>query len=280
MKGKTLRNVSVVTIVLAVALALYAVRLGRQLSQPAPQPVVEMPELQKIVVAAQAIEPGRELTAEALRLEGVSFEPEGAYHSLEEVVGRTASTGLVPGEPVMEKHFRVNGAITRRLEPGERAMAVAVDGVIALGGFIQPGDRVDVLLYMPRDMNEVDDTHARVLLEDIRVLAYGAKVESDADAGEGKPSDARTAVLAVPHPDVSKLMLGASKGRLRLALRSPSDEEPLAAPTNGDGSISLVGLAGDYARGKAPKEKAPAAKGPSRPKRVVMRGDAGGIARY
>lgn len=277
MKGKTLRNVSVVSIVLAVALALYAVRLGRQLSQPHEPAQVEAPELAKIVVAAVAIEPGREITAESLRLEGVSLEPEGAFHSLEEVVGRTSSSALVPGEPVMEKHFRVNGAITRRLEPGERAMAVAVDGVIGMGGFIQPGDRVDVLVYVPRDMNEVDDTHARVLLEDIRVLAYGEKIESDAEAAEGKPTDARTAVLAVRHADVSKLMLGASKGRLRLALRSPGDEG-LAAGDEA-GSISLDALAGDYGRGKAPKQKAKS-QGPTQPRRVVLRGDAGGIARY
>src|SRR6185295_1795316 len=119
-----------------------------------------------------------------------------------------------------------------RIKAGERAIAVKVDGVIGLGGFIQPDDRVDVLLYLSRDQREVPDTQARVLLENIRVLAYGANLERrEQDEHDDNTNNARTAVLAVPEADIDRLMLGASKGSLRLALRGdPADGDPIAAP--------------------------------------------------
>jgi Flp pilus assembly protein CpaB len=67
-----------------------------------------------------------------------------------------------------------------------------------------------------------------VLLENIRVLAYGANLERrEQDEKDDNTNNARTAVLAVPESDVDRLMLGASKGSLRLALRGdPVDGEP------------------------------------------------------
>jgi pilus assembly protein CpaB len=115
--------------------------------------------------------------------------------------------------------------------PGERAVAVMVDDVIGLGGFIQPDDRVDVLLYLQKDQ-EVSGSEARVLLEDLRVIAYGANLERREVEEDGEPARARTAVLAVSESEVDRLMLGASKGRLRLALRGdPTDDETAASPS-------------------------------------------------
>ena len=100
--------------------------------------------------------------------------------------------------------------------------------MIGLGGFIQPDDRVDVVLYLARDQREISDTQARVLLENIRVLAFGANLERrEQDESDENTNNARTAVLAVPESDVDRLMLGASKGSLRLALRGdPADGDP------------------------------------------------------
>src|SRR2546428_365643 len=81
---------------------------------------------------------------------------------------------------------------------------------------------------------EVADTHKelpRVVVENTRVLAYGANVgRREQDGKDDTTNNARTAVLAVPEQDVDRLMLGASKGLLRLALRGdPVDGEPAAA---------------------------------------------------
>src|SRR5262249_10555825 len=151
------------------------------------------------------IEEGKPVEADALSLEAVSLVPDGSFRKVEEVVGRKVYQPVGQGEPLLARHFRSPGRVSSRIQPGERAIAVKVDGVIALGGFIQPDDRVDVLLYLARDQGEVADTQARVLLQNIRVLAYGGSLERhEQDESDDNNSNARTALLAVPESDVDR----------------------------------------------------------------------------
>jgi pilus assembly protein CpaB len=180
----------------------------------------DRPNLPRVVVALAPIEQGKSLRADALSLEVVSIVPEGSFQKIEDVVGRKVYQPVGQGEALLSRHFRPPGPVASRIKPGERAIAVKVDGVIGLGGFIQPDDRVDVLLYLARDQREIADTQARVLLEDIRVLAYGANLErQEKSEKDDNTNNARTAVLAGARRRRRSLMLGASKGSLRLALR-------------------------------------------------------------
>jgi pilus assembly protein CpaB len=156
-----------------------------------------------------------------------------------------------------------------------------VDDVIGLGGFIQPDDRVDVLLYLQKDQ-EVVGSEARVLLEDIRVIAYGANLQRREVEEDGEPARARTAVLAVSEAEVDRLMLGASKGRLRLALRGdPTEDEsetpPLAARKGHVETLASL-MRG---RTRASNATPTAASGQSATRSVsVHRGDGREIDRY
>jgi pilus assembly protein CpaB len=230
MQSRTVRNLAIAMIVIAIGLGLFALRLVRGLEHSAKGAQASDPrkDLPRVVVAIAAIEQGKPVKAEALSLEAVSLVPDGSFQKIDDVVGRKVYQPVGQGEPLLSRHFRPPGPVASRLKPGERAIAVKVDGVIGLGGFIQPDDRVDVLLYLASDQREIADTQARVLLQDIRVLAYGANLERrETDGKDDNTSNARTAVLAVPESDVDRLMLGASKGSLRLALRGdPVDGEP------------------------------------------------------
>ena len=247
MQSRTVRNLAIAMIAVALCLGLFALRLVRDLSQSAQTTEVAdtRKELPRVVVAIASIEQGKSVKAEALSLEAVSLVPDGSFQKIDDVVGRKVYQAVGQGEPLLARHFRPPGPVASRIKPGERAIAVKVDGVIGLGGFIQPDDRVDVLLYLARDQREIADTQARVLLENIRVLAYGANIERrEQDEKDDNTNNARTAVLAVPETDVDRLMLGASKGLLRLALRGdPVDGEPAAATAaNGAQFESLSSL--------------------------------------
>jgi pilus assembly protein CpaB len=279
MQSRTVRNLAIAMIVVALGLGLFALRLVRDLRHTdAAESGEARKELARVVVAIAPIEQGKSVKADALSLEGVSLVPEGSFQRIDEVVGRKVYQAVGQGEPLLARHFRPPGPVASRIKPGERAIAVKVDGVIGLGGFIQPDDRVDVLLYLSRDQREVPDTQARVLLENIRVLAYGTNLERrEQEEHDDNTNNARTAVLAVPEADIDRLMLGASKGSLRLALRGDPIDGETGSPArpSKEQFVSLSGLLGTPAR-KDPVTGAPA---PTRAARV-HRGPGQEIDRY
>jgi pilus assembly protein CpaB len=261
MGGGLLRKLSIATVALAALLGLYAYQLGRELTQPAPSAASPQLELPKVVAAARALEAGTALRPGDVMLAPIGMAPAGAFARAQDVIERVTVVDLAAGEPILEKHFSSASALRRSLLAGERALAVKVDGVIGLGGFVEPGDRVDVLLYLAQDGREVPATQARLLLSDLRVLAFGPRTLGK--SGDGAPIDARTAVLAVPEPQVSMLLLGASKGRLRLALRGAAETGNGAAAREGQ-VASLANLLGGR----------PEPRGPVRRRVVIHRGDA------
>jgi len=284
MQSRTARNLAIMMIVVALGLGLLAMRLVRDLGAPDAQAVAidVRDELPRVVVAAMRLREGERVDAERLSLEAVSVVPEGAFLSIAEAVDRKVYVGVGQGEPLLARHFRPPGPVASRVAPGERAVAVMVDDVIGLGGFIQPDDRVDVLLYLQKDQ-EVAGSEARVLLENIRVIAYGANLQRrEVDVEEGEPERARTAVLAVSEEDADRLMLGASKGRLRLALRGDPTDESAPAPEPAIGAERVETLA-SLVRG-GPRSRAapePAAPASANGRHVpILRGDGTEIDRY
>lgn len=200
----------------------------------------------RVVVALEALPPGQKIGARSIALRSVDIAPEGAYSDPAAVVDQVPAIALGRGELLLAKHFEPDGAIGRMLEPGERAVAVKIDGVTGLGGFVRPGDRVDVLFFMRRDGREVVETQARTLLSDVRVLTYGKEVEARGDA---RPVlDARTAVLAVKESEAPLLLLGDTAGKLRLALRHTGDTEVAVAPAHSATLSDLVPEVSDRAQ--------------------------------
>jgi pilus assembly protein CpaB len=181
----------------------------------------------RVVVALEALPAGRKIPAASVALRSVDIAPDDAFTDVAAVVGEAPAVALGRGELLLSKHFEPDGAIGRMLEAGERAVAVKIDGVTGLGGFVRPGDRVDVLFFLRRDGREVVETQARTLLTDVRILAFGKEVEA---RGDSRPVlDARTAVLAVKEADAPLLLLGDTAGKLRLALRHTGEPSHAAA---------------------------------------------------
>ena len=165
---------------------------------------------------------------------------EGSFTRIEDLLGKTTVVALEPGQ-VFQAQFLVNG-LSLQLEPGLRAVSIAVKEPMAVGNHIRPGDFVDVFFSLqedPRDAKSV--AQARLLLARARVLAYGsttvenppatlAQRQAEQAKESGGRDDVRvraevpsTAVLAVPLEDVQRLALAEKHGQLSLALRHPDD---------------------------------------------------------
>jgi len=177
-----------------------------------------------VVVVRQTVQAFHELTAEDLVIDYLKVAPPSTFRTLEEVIGQPVQVDLEAGSLLTQMHLRPGSEVARLLRPGERAVAIPIDEVIGGGGFVQPGDLVDLLLFL-RGENGGKDS-AQIVMQSVRVLGFGSeiisqsggKVTPDGKASSADRARARTAVLAVAEADVTRLMLASSLGTLRLAI--------------------------------------------------------------
>ncbi|MEI2415644.1 Flp pilus assembly protein CpaB [Orrella sp. JC864] len=225
-------------VLLALILGLFALRLARQPAPPPESAVQRQAEPQQpqpsvgVVVAARAIEAGRQLTAEDLKVEQWQLAPALAHRDPQPLVGEYVRVALGAGEPVLQSALM--RGLSAYLEAGERAVTIPIDEVVGAAGRILPGDRVDVFFSLARG-NEVQGTQSRLLQSRVRVLAYGgdsldgpvrAQDEGEAaNRGRNPPAAPRNAILAVPVEQVNELLLATRSGTLQLALRAPEDTQ-------------------------------------------------------
>jgi len=105
---------------------------------------------------------------------------------------------------------------------GMRALSVAVNEVVGVAGFVTPGTMVDVLVTGRAlgggAAGQGDIT--RTFLENIKVLAAGQKIEQDR---EGKPQTVAVITLLVTPDEATQLTMGATDGKIQLALRNTID---------------------------------------------------------
>jgi pilus assembly protein CpaB len=104
-------------------------------------------------------------------------------------------------------------------------MSVKVDEVIGVAGFIKPADRVDVMVTIEPTTGASGSvkTVAKVILENVKVLAAGTQMERKGNDEEPKPVQVITVEVGVE--EAEKLALASTQGRLRLALRNPLNTE-------------------------------------------------------
>jgi len=154
------------------------------------------------------------------------FAPPNMFTSFDGLVGtdpnqpRRASRPISPGEPILASkvsNFGERVTIAQTLGPNRRAMAISVDAVTSVGGFVTPGDRVDVVLTQ----RQGDGFQAVTILQNVRVIG----TDQDSDENRDAARVARTVTVDVSPEDSQKLALAQQAGRLSLTLRTLDDTE-------------------------------------------------------
>jgi len=117
--------------------------------------------------------------------------------------------------------------LSATIPEGMRALSVAVNEVVGVAGFVIPGTMVDVLVTGSvvggRDQSNI----TRTILENVRVLAAGQKIEQDR---EGKPQTVPVITLLVTPADAAKLAMASTEGKIQLALRNTIDTKMVNPP--------------------------------------------------
>jgi pilus assembly protein CpaB len=166
--------------------------------------------------------------------------PTGALQKKEDLVGRGVIAAIFNGEPILETRLARRGAgggLAAMIPPGMRAVAVRVNEVVGVGGFVVPGMRVDVLISgNPPNNGRSLGSLTTTLLQNIEVLSAGQDFKKDA---EGKPVSVQAVNLLVTPEQAEKLSLAANQTTIQLVLRNPLDTQ--VAKTSGTALALLFG---------------------------------------
>jgi pilus assembly protein CpaB len=213
----------VIAVVIAFVLSTFVYRVFKQASIVRPASAT-----QHVVVAAAPLQLGTRLDASNVKLvdwpTGLSVA--GMITRVEDANNRALITPVAQNEPIMEAKLasQQSGAgLSATIPEGMRALSVSVNEVVGVAGFVIPGTMVDVLVTGSTPSGTV----TRTILENVRVLAAGQKIEQDRD---GKPQSVPVITLLVNPEDASKLTMAANQGKLQLALRNTIDTKIVSPP--------------------------------------------------
>lgn len=256
---------TIATFAVAIMLGLFAVIMVRNVlasrdgkGAVAASTVAQTP----VVVAMLPIERGVSLKPAMLKVVNYpnNAVPAGAFKTIEEVAGvanpRTAMRSMTANEPVLAAKLSGSGGKTNLsgvLTPGMRAVSVRSDEVNGVGGFVLPGDRVDVLVTRTVGSGEAATTVTQVLAENSLVLG----IDQSSDVEANKPSVAKSVTVEVTPDQAQTISLAHSVGAISLSLRQISDKEALARKATTVADLGVFGRKAAAPTGAKAKPKGP-----------------------
>jgi pilus assembly protein CpaB len=177
-----------------------------------------------IVVAKEPLRFGTELTAAMLEEVPWPAEavPAGAFTKVSDILShgrRVVLAAIEPHEPVLALKITGPGqraTLSALVKPGMKAVTIRVNDVEGVGGFVLPGDHVDVVLTRQIDKGQAT---TEVVLQNTRVLA----VDQSADERAAKATVAKSVTLEVTTVEAQKVWLASSVGSLSLLLRKAGE---------------------------------------------------------
>jgi pilus assembly protein CpaB len=260
-----MRVVTIILIVVALAIAgataFFVSQFLASTEEAAQKPpeIIEEPKVE-VLVSADDLPLGKIIQSEDLRWQlwpedsiqpdyitrGAGGDSEIDQDILDDIRGSAVRVAMIPGEPIIASklfHRGESGFLSGVLAPGMRAVTVGVNAETSGGGFVLPGDRVDlVVIFDVLDTDEVTgETTNRVVsetvLQDLRVLAVDQEVATETRRGEdGQASNdtltevAETVTLEVTPNEAQIVAVADQMGRLRLVLRSALEGELSETP--------------------------------------------------
>lgn len=245
-----MRRSSLVMLAAAIVLGLAAVFFARffLLKENGADEQASTVRTVSAVVAAKPFQFGEKIVPEKLKIVEwpANGLPPGTFQRIADAVGtddnRVAMRAIDANELVTEK--AVSGKASRLsasplLGPTMRAVSVPVSKIAGTGGFLAPGDRVDV--YLTHGGDQETEPRTDQLMQNVRVLAVG----QDSNVGKDKPQVVKSATLEVTPMQAQRAALALSVGQLSLSLRSLVDEsrvrlETAQVPDLTDGTIARI----------------------------------------
>ncbi len=244
-----MRKSSIVMLAVAILLGLAAVFFARMflLTPGSDQSRTANVRTVSAVVAAQPFAFGEKITPDKLKVVQwpANGMPAGSFQRVTDAMGendRVALRAIDANELLTDKSLSGKNnrlSASTLLGPTMRAIAVPIGENSGAGGFIIPGDRVDV--YVTRPGEDENQPYTDLLMQGVRVLAVG----QDANVGKDKPEVVKTATIEVTPLQAQKAALAQTVGALSLSLRNLVDESRVRLETAqlldlNDGTVTRI----------------------------------------
>ncbi len=181
-----------------------------------------------LVGAARDLPEGALVKTDDLKmLEWAGPPPPQSIQKIEDAVGRGVIGQMFAGEPVLSTRLAMKGAgagLAAMIPQGMRAVAVRVNDIVGVAGFVVPGMHVDLIIngVPPSGAPTGSGNLAKTLLQNIEVMSAGQNIQKDS---EGKPQPVQVVNLLVTPDQAEVLSLVTNDTRIQLVLRNPMDRE-------------------------------------------------------
>lgn len=181
-------------------------------------------ERAEVVVAVDTIPAHVRITEEMLTTASIPAEAvhASAIRSIDKAVGGITNSEIVQGEQLLSNRVVTDGSSTQlsyRVPENMRAITVPMSETSGVGGYIEAGDRIDILVcYADTEIYPVKVEYTQ--LQNIEILAEGpAQI-----AAEEQQSGVTTSLTVLVTPAQAEVLAFASlNGVLHFTLRNPTD---------------------------------------------------------
>jgi pilus assembly protein CpaB len=158
-------------------------------------------------------------------------------HKIEEFNGAVARYPIASGGPITTTSVvraSEGGFMSAVLQPGMRAVSIAVSLTSGNAGFVFPGDKVDLLLTHKIPVKESTGNDSvlasETFIQDVRVLA----IDQMLDNPENKAVVAKTITLEVSPKQAEMINVASSLGSISVSLRSLEGNKAVVAAKPGE----------------------------------------------
>ena len=176
------------------------------------------------------------------------------------IIGRGVIASINKGEPFSDNRLAPKGAgagLAAVIPGGMRAVAVKVDEVVGVSGFVLPGMRVDVL--SSGTPPGASGTVTRTILQNIEVLSAGQNIERDV---QGKAAAVQVVNLLVAPEQAEALSLAGAQTKIQLVLRNPLDRQTVKTAGISTSQLLLGAPTSNPPRVERPRPVKPVAAAP------------------
>jgi len=191
----------------------------------------QTPDMVELIVPSRGLLRGEVVTPEMLSLREipVQYADSNAVSAsnYDVALGQRIDFDIDEGRPLLWAHLEggLSPTFSGRVPEGLRALTVRVDEINSISGFLQPKDRVDLLMSHGSGL----DQEILALMDRVEVIATGVQTLVDKNVSGGKRSFSTITVQVTPE-EAQRITLAQQVGKVTAVLRNPDDDAPLGAP--------------------------------------------------
>jgi pilus assembly protein CpaB len=221
-------------LVIAIGTALAARSMFTGASAPEAE-AAQVPKGPKVLVAQRALPIGTIVTADSVSFQEWPKEMvQDAYFldgeaDMAKLLGTVVRFPITAGQPVTQGALVApgdRGFLAAALGPGMRAVTIPVSQKTGVGGFVFPGDHVDLVLTQTVKGDEGQPLKAsETILRNLRVLATDQSTETEVVEGKSVVRAFKTVTVEVTPRIAEKVAVAQTIGTLSLSLRAIADNQ-------------------------------------------------------